>query len=84
MHMEVSAHGNGRLDAVCNAVRTATGKDFTIMNYSEHSLEHGSTSEAASYVGLQWGDGTVTWGAGTDTDIIRAGIKAMISAVNNK
>ena len=82
--IEVSAKGNGRLDAVCNAVKTATGWDFTIMTYSEHSLEHGSTSEAASYVGLQWGDGTVTWGAGTDTDIIRAGIKAMISAVNNK
>ncbi len=82
--MEVSARGNGRLDAVCNAVRIATGEEFTIMNYSEHSLEHGSTSEAAAYVGLQWGDGTVTWGAGTDTDIIRAGIKAMISAVNNK
>ena len=82
--IEVSARGNGRLDAVCNAVKIATGWDFTIMTYSEHSLEHGSTSEAASYVGLQWGDGTVTWGAGTDTDIIRAGIKAMISAVNNK
>ena len=73
--MEVSARGNGRLDAVCNAVKIATGWNFTIMTYSEHSLEHGSTSEAASYVGLQWGDGTVTWGAGTDTDIIRAGIK---------
>ena len=82
--IEVSARGNGRLDAVCNAVKIATGWDFTIMTYSEHSLEHGSTSEAASYVGLQWGDGAVTWGAGTDTDIIRAGIKAMISAVNNK
>ena len=82
--IEISARGNGRLDAVCNAVKIATGWDFTIMTYSEHSLEHGSTSEAASYVGLQWGDGTVTWGAGTDTDIIRAGIKAMISAVNNK
>ena len=82
--IEVSARGNGRLDAVCNAVKIATGWDYTIMTYSEHSLEHGSTSEAASYVGLQWGDGAVTWGAGTDTDIIRAGIKAMISAVNNK
>lgn len=82
--MEVTAKGNGRLDAVCNAVKIATGWDFTIMTYSEHSMEHGSTSEAASYVGLQWGDGSVTWGAGTDTDIIRAGIKAMISAVNNK
>lgn len=81
---EVSAQGNGRLDAVCNALKAATGQDFTIETYSEHSLQHGSTSEAAAYVGLRWGDGTVTWGAGTDTDIIRAGIKAMVSAANNK
>ena len=81
---EASAQGNGRLDAVCNALKAATGQDFTIETYSEHSLQHGSTSEAAAYVGLRWGDGTVTWGAGTDTDIIRAGIKAMVSATNNK
>ena len=81
---EASAQGNGRLDAVCNAVKAATGLDFTISTYSEHSLEHGSTSQAASYVGLVWGDGSTTWGAGTDTDIIRAGIKALVSAVNNK
>ena len=62
----------------------STGLDFTISTYSEHSLEHGSTSQAASYVGLAWGDGSTTWGAGTDTDIIRAGIKALVSAVNNK
>ena len=81
---EASAQGNGRLDAVCNAIKAATGLDFTISTYSEHSLEHGSTSQAASYVGLAWGDGSTTWGAGTDTDIIRAGIKALVSAVNNK
>ena len=81
---ETSAQGNGRLDAVCNALKKATGQDFTIETYSEHSLQHGSTSEAAAYVGLRWGDGAVTWGAGTDTDIIRAGIKAMVSAANNK
>ena len=38
----------------------------------------------ASYVGLEWGDGIVTWGAGTDTDIIMAGIHALVSAINNK
>ena len=81
---ESSAQGNGRLDAVCNALAAATGLDFTISAYAEHSLQHGSTSEAASYVGLSWGDGAVTWGAGTDTDIITAGIKALVSAVNNK
>ena len=46
--------------------------------------DEGSTSRAASYVGLVWGDNTVTWGAGTDTDIIVAGIKALVSAINNK
>ena len=48
------------------------------------SLDEGSTSRAASYVGLEWGDGTVTWGAGTDTDIIVAGVHALVSAINNK
>ena len=70
--------------AVANAIQSATGMDFHLESYSEHSLDEGSTSRAASYVGLAWGDGSMTWGAGTDTDIIRAGIKAMISAVNNK
>ena len=56
----------------------------TWKTYSEHSLDEGSTSRAASYVGLAWGDGIVTWGAGTDTDIIVAGIHALVSAINNK
>ena len=80
----VTSVGNGRLDAVANAIQSATGMEFHLENYSEHSLDEGSTSRAASYVGLVWGDGTVTWGAGTDTDIIVAGIRALVSAINNK
>ena len=80
----VTSVGNGRLDAVANAIQSATGMDFHLETYSEHSLDEGSTSRAASYVGLVWGDNTVTWGAGTDTDIIVAGIKALVSAINNK
>ena len=80
----VTSVGNGRLDAVANAIQSATGMEFHLENYSEHSLDEGSTSRAASYVGLVWGDNTVTWGAGTDTDIIVAGIKALVSAINNK
>ena len=76
--------GNGRLDAVANAIQSATGMDFHLETYSEHSLDEGSTSRAASYVGLVWGDGTASWGAGTDTDIIVAGIKALVSAINSK
>ena len=81
---EVSAMGNGRLDAVSNAVKAGTGLEFTIETYTEHSLTQGSTSQAATYVGLAWGDGSVTWGAGTDNDIIVASIKALVSAINNK
>ena len=81
---ELSAMGNGRLDAVSNAIKAGTGMDFSIEAYTEHSLTTGSTSQAATYVGLKWADGTVTWGAGTDNDIIVASIKALVSAINNK
>ncbi len=77
----VTSVGNGRLDAVANAIQSATGMEFHLENYSEHSLDEGSTSRAASYVGLTWGDGTVTWGAGTDTDIIVAGVKALVGKI---
>ncbi len=81
---ELSAMGNGRLDAVSNAIKAGTGMDFSIEAYTEHSLTTGSTSQAATYVGLKWADGTITWGAGTDNDIIVASIKALVSAINNK
>ena len=79
-----SAVGNGRLDAACNAIRQGTGMDFSIITYSEHALEQGSTSLAAAYVGLQWKSGAITWGAGTHTDIMTASIHALLSAINNK
>ena len=81
---EVVAMGIGRLDAGANAIQSATGMDFHLDHYSEHSLDGGSTSRAASYVSLVWGDGSTTWGAGTDTDIIVAGTKALLSAINGK
>ncbi len=78
------AQGNGRLDAVANAICNLTGKKFILDHYSEHSLDSGTASRAASYVSLTWSDGTTTWGAGTDTDIILSGIHALVSAINNK
>lgn len=79
-----SAAGNGRLDAVSNAVKQATGMDFHVITYQEHALESGSTSQAVAYVGLDWGNGCVTWGAGVHTDIMVASINALASAINNK
>jgi len=84
MTQEFTAKGNGRLDAVSNAIRKGTGMDFTVITYTEHALEIGSTSQAVAYVGLQWGSGAITWGAGTDSDIMTASVKALASAINNK
>ncbi|MGN0974521.1 MAG: 2-isopropylmalate synthase, partial [Gemmiger sp.] len=81
---ECTASGNGRLNAVSNAIQSSTGMKFTLMHYSEHALDSHSSSRACCYVGLEWASGKLTWGCGTDTDIIVAGIKALVSAINNK
>lgn len=73
--------GNGRLDAVSNAVRSYTGLDFSINTYTEHALEIGSASKAVSYVEII-SDGKSYWGAGIDNDIVVSSIKALITAVN--
>ena len=78
------ATGNGRLDAVATAIEQETGMHFTLVHYSEHALDSDTDSRACSYVGLKWASGEETWGCGTHTDIIVAGIRALVSAINNK
>lgn len=75
--------GNGRLDAVSNAIRSYTEADFNINAYTEHALEVGSASKAVSYVEIVTGEGKNYWGTGIDNDIITSSIKALVSAVNN-
>ena len=79
----VTDNGNGRLDAVSNAVRSCLGGEFNIQNYSEHALEVGSTSQAVSYIEIMTGSGESYWGTGLDTDIVTSSIKGFVSAVNN-
>ncbi len=80
----VTASGNGSLDAVSNALKSFTGADYVLDVYTEHSMqEQGSGSVAAAYIGLKSSDGKVSWGVGTDTDIIHAGVNALLSAFNN-
>ncbi|MCQ2468213.1 MAG: 2-isopropylmalate synthase [Ruminococcus sp.] len=75
--------GNGRLDAVSNAIRSYIGVDYNINTYTEHALEVGSASKAVSYVEIISTDGSSFWGTGIDNDIITSSIKALVSAVNN-
>ena len=79
--MMTSAEGNGRLDAVSNALKSALGISYTLDSYEEHALESGSRSAACSYVGITM-DGKKFWGAGTDNDIIVSSVNALVSAIN--
>ena len=77
----VEADGNGRLDAVSNAVKTHFGLDYELSVYEEHALSKGTASKAVSYVGIL-ADGKMSWGVGIDEDIIRSSVDALISAIN--
>ena len=81
---ELEAEGNGTLSAVNNALSELTGEQYTLQVYTQHSMQgEGSRSVAASYIGLEREDGRMFWGAGTDTDVIKANTNALLSAFYN-
>ena len=77
------AAGNGRLDAVSNALKNQFRLEYDLTTYQEHALEQSSSSKAIAYVGIRSKDGEHYWGAGVDQDIIRASINALLTAINN-
>lgn len=80
----IHACGNGSLDVVSNALKAFTNSSYKLKVYTEHSMQgQDSKSTAAAYIGLEWPNGEMTWGAGTDTDIIRASANALLGAYNN-
>ncbi len=79
----VKAKGNGRLNAVSLALKKKYHLDYELVTYQEHALTQLSSSEAIAYVGIQNDDGKIFWGAGIDSDIIRASIDALLTAINN-
>lgn len=74
-------HGNGRLDAISNAIMKHFDIEFSLVSYEEHALTGGSNSQACAYVGIE-SAGKVTWGAGIKSDIIDASVYALVSALN--
>ncbi|MGN0513759.1 MAG: 2-isopropylmalate synthase [Lachnospiraceae bacterium] len=78
---DVTMTGNGRLDAVSNCLKKHFGISYTLVDYTEHSLSTGSSSEAMAYVCINMRN-RVIWGAGIDSDIIKASIKALSVAIN--
>ena len=78
----VEARGNGRLNAVNNAIKDYLGISYALDVYEEHSLSKNSSSKAMAYVGITQDEKKRYWGADSDEDIIRASIDALEHAVN--
>ena len=77
------ASGNGPIDAVKRGLIAELGFDIKILDYEEHALQAGSNSKAAAYIHLLDIDsGRVTYGVGESSNITRASVRAIFSAVN--
>lgn len=75
--------GNGPIDAVKRGIEENLGFSIKILDYSEHALQSGSNSQAAAYIHLLDAEtGHVTYGVGVSSNITRASVRAIFSAMN--
>jgi len=80
--VEVSGEGNGPLAALVHAFGSGNVGRFEIANYSEHALSAGEEATAIAYIQIKFPDGRSRWGAGVDTSIELASVRAVLSALN--
>jgi 2-isopropylmalate synthase len=79
---EISGAGNGPVDAFLDALGQIGGNGIRLVDYSEHAIGHGADATAAAYVEIEVNGGGTLFGAGTDTNIVMASLRAITSAVN--
>ena len=83
MEKSFTATGNGPIDAVKRGLSLDLGMKVKILDYEEHALQSGSNSQAAAYIHLLDSEtGNVTYGVGVSSNITRASVRAIFSAVN--
>ncbi|MCH5248823.1 MAG: 2-isopropylmalate synthase [Lachnospiraceae bacterium] len=80
---QFEAVGNGPIDAVKRGLQEELSIDIKILDYEEHALQSGSNSQAAAYIHLlDMDSGSVTYGVGVSSNITRASVRAIFSAIN--
>lgn len=82
--MLAEAEGNGPINAAIQAIRgKVPSVDVHVLNYSEHALSEGSEAKAAAYIQMEDAkSGRITFGVGVSSNITRASIRGMFSALN--
>lgn len=78
----IAANGNGPLDAFVEALKKTPAPKFNITSFNEHSVGTGSDTYAMAYVLITKENGDQSWGVGKSSNIGRAGIAAVVSALN--
>jgi 2-isopropylmalate synthase len=78
----VRGTGNGPIDAFVRGLRSDSGVDVRLVDYSEHALGHGADAEAVAYVRLQTSRGASAFGVGRHQDIVTASLRAVASGLN--
>ncbi len=80
--VELRGQGNGPLAALVHGFVVAGLPRFEIVSYSEHALGAGEEASAIAYIQIKAQDGRSRWGAGVDTNIELASVRAVLSALN--
>jgi 2-isopropylmalate synthase len=80
--VKLTGEGNGPIAAFVHALHQSGTPVFEVSNFKQHALSSGSEASAISYIQIKMPDGRTRWGAGVDTNIELASIKAVLSAVN--
>ena len=80
--VELAGEGNGPLAALVHGFGKIGVPRFEITAYSEHALSSGEEAAAIAYIQIKYGDGKTRWGAGVDTNIELASVRAVLSALN--
>ena len=82
--MAIAGNGNGPLDAFVNGLKQTDAPKFNITSFHEHSVGTGSDTCAVAYVQITKENGEQVWGVGQSSNVGRAGIAAVVSALNFK
>jgi 2-isopropylmalate synthase len=80
--VELAGQGNGPLAALVHGFGKIGVPRFEIAAYSEHALSSGEAAAAIAYIQIKTADGKSRWGAGVDTNIELASVRAVLSALN--
>lgn len=79
--LAVDGRGNGPIAAFVDGLARAGWPDCRVLDFHESALSAGSAAQAAAWVQLER-HGARAWGLGVDESVSRAGMKAVLAAID--